>query len=438
MFLNYLMHEQFSQPPSRGASENGHNNISTNNPIPPGEVDLFSALAILLAHRRMIARNVALAALFFIVLGLIWPPTFTARTTLLPPDKQEQQDWLNLLNNSPLVRFAVPQARSTSELFLEILGSRSVGSGVLHHPIAIDSAETSLAKIWEIESEEKALKKLYRRTTVSTTEQGMIEIAVEMESPELAAAIANAFVAELDRVNQEKSVSAARNSRRYIEAQLENTSKQLTQLADSLTQFQTRYGAIGLDEQMRAVMEQAGAIKGNMIAKQVQLDLMRRSMRPDNPALAAQAAEIAALENQYQNLQTGKPASNELHAEYLIPFAEMPELSRRLAELTREVKVQETIWQLLNQQYYQAKIQEARDTPTVQVLDRALPPEFRTQPKRLLLLLIGTSVVFILSILVAFVLHYVRGLHANKAEWNKWQGLWRTEKLDEPLRQPNS
>lgn len=425
------MHEQASQPRSRDTSENGQNNISTNNHILPGEVDFFSALAILLAHRRMIARNLVLAVFFFFILGLIWPPTFTARTTLLPPDKQDQQDWLNLLNNSPLVRFAVPQARSTSDLFVEILGSRSVGAGVLHHSFQIDSTQTTLAKNWEITSEEKALKKLYRRTTLSTTEQGIIEIAVEMESPELAAAIANAFVAELDRVNQEKSVSAARNSRKYIEAQLENTSQQLTQLADSLTQFQTRYGAIGLDEQMRAVMEQAGAIKGNMIAKQVQLDLMRRSMRPDNPALAAQAAEIAALESQYRSLQTGKPASNELHAEYLIPFAEMPELSRRLAELTREVKVQETIWQLLNQQYHQAKIQEARDTPTVQVLDLARPPEFRTQPKRLLLLLIGTSAVFILSILTAFVLHYARGLRANKTEWKKWQSLWEAGKLHE-------
>lgn len=425
------MHEHSSQPQPRGASENGHDNGPAKNHFPPGELDFFSALAILLAHRRMIVRNVIIAGGFFVILGLIWPPTFTARTTLLPPDKQDQQDWMNLLNNSPLVRLAVPQARSTSDLFVEILGSRSVGSGVLHRPIAIDSVETTLAKIWEMASEEKALKKLYRRTTLSTTEQGIIEIAVEMESPELAAAVANAFVEELDRINQEKSVSAARNSRKYIEAQLENTSKQLTRLADSLTQFQTRYGAVGLDEQMRAVMEQAGVIKGNMIAKQVELDLMRRSMTPDNPALATMAAEIAALQNQYHSLQAGRSVREQTQAEYLIPFAEMPALGRRLAELTRELKVQETIWQLLNQQYHQAKIQEARDTPTVQVLDRALPPEFRTQPKRLLLLLIGTSVVFILSILSAFVLHYARGLRTNVTEFKKWQGLWEAGKLHE-------
>ncbi len=414
------MPEHSSQPSFAGASANGHGHSA------PFEVDLFTALAIVLSQRRMLLRNVALAAVFFLVLGLVWPPTYSARATLLPPDRQDQQDWLSPLNNSPLVRLAMPQARSTSELFVEVLSSRSVGSGVLHHPIVIDSTRKTLAELWEIESEEKALRKLYRRTTLSTTEQGIIEIIVEMESPELAAAIANAFVAELDRVNQEKSVSAARNSRRYIEAQLENTSRQMAVLADSLTEFQTRYGAIGLDEQMRAVMEQAGALKGNVIAKQVELDLMRRSMTPDNPALAALQAEVAALEKQYQRLQAGKPSP--AHPEYLIPFAEMPALGRRLAELTRELKVQETVWQLLTQQYHQAKIQEARDTPTVQVLDRAVPPEFRTQPKRLLLLLIGTGVVFILSVLAAFLGHYVRSLRLQEAEMQKWRNLWHAGK----------
>lgn len=416
------MPEHSSQSSSAGASANGHSHSA------PFEVDFFTALAIVLSQRRMLLRNVVLAAFFFLLLGLIWPPIYSARATLLPPDKQDQQDWLSLLNNSPLVRFAMPQARSTSELFVEVLSSRSVGSGVLHHPIVIDSTRKTLADLWEIESEEKALRRLYRRTTLSTTEQGIIEIIVEMESPELAAAIANAFVAELDRVNQEKSVSAARNSRRYIEAQLENTSRQMAVLADSLTRFQTRYGAIGLDEQMRAVMEQAGALKGNVIAKQVQLDLMRRSMTPDNPALAALQAEVAALEKQYQRLQAGKPAPAAAQPEYLIPFAEMPALGRRLAELTRELKVQETVWQLLTQQYHQAKIQEARDTPTVQVLDRAVPPEFRTQPKRLLLLLIGTGVVFILSVMAAFLGHYVRNLHWHEAEVQKWRSLWRSGK----------
>jgi len=418
------MPEHSSQPSFAGASANGHGHSA------PFEVDLFTALAIVLSRRRMLLRNVALAAVFFLVLGLVWPPTYSARATLLPPDRQDQQDWLSLLNNSPLMRLAMPQARSTSELFVEVLSSRSVGSGVLHHPLLIDSTRKTLAELWEIESEEKALRKLYRRTTLSTTEQGIIEIIVEMESPELAAAIANAFVAELDRVNQEKSVSAARNSRRYIEAQLENTSRQMALLADSLTQFQTRYGAIGLDEQMRAVMEQAGSLKGNLIAKQVQLELMRRSMTPDNPALAAMQAEVTALEKQYHRLQAGEPSRETAPPEYLLPFAELPARARRLAELTRELKVQETVWQLLMQQYHQARIQEARDTPTVQVLDYAVPPESRTQPKRLLLLLIGTTVVFILSVLAAFVLHYVRALPSHQAEWQKWRILWHAGKAN--------
>ncbi|MDZ7268152.1 MAG: Wzz/FepE/Etk N-terminal domain-containing protein [candidate division KSB1 bacterium] len=430
------MPEHSPQPSFENLSANGQQQAAGGDHAFSQEVDLLAALAILLAQRRMIVRNVALAAVFFLVLGLVWPPTYTARTTLLPPDKQEQQEWLGLLNNAPFVRLALPPARSTAELFVEVLRSRSVGSGVLHHPILLDSIPTTLAELWQISSEEKALQKLHRRTTVAAGEQGIIEILVEMESPELAAAIARAFVAELDRVNQEKSVSAARNARRYLEAQLEQTSRQMAALADSLTQFQTRYGALGLEQQMQAVMEQAGTLKGNLIAKQVQLELLRRSMTPDNPALAALAAEVAALEKQYQRLQTGTPPQQAEQREYLLPFAQLPAVGRRLAELTRELKVQETVWQLLTQQYHQAKIQEARDTPTVQVLDPAVPPEFRTQPRRLLLWVIGTGVVFVLSVLAAFVRHYVRGLQARQDEWQRWRNLWRAGKAQAPHEQP--
>jgi len=387
------------------------------------ELDLFAVVRVALRHWRMILRNLVIAVVFFLLVALIWPPSYSARTTLLPPDAQDSDDLVNLLNRSPIVRFAVPSARSSSELFVEILESRTVGSGVLNHPLLVDSVHTTLMRLWGIASEEKALKRLYDHTTFATSEQGIIEIIVEMGSPELAAGVANAFVAELDRVNQEKSVSAARSSRQYIESQLDSTSRILQQLADSLQQFQTQYGAVRLDEQMRAVFEQAGELKGNLIAKKVELEMMRRSMKSNNPALAQMQAEIAAIEKQYQRLQYGTLTNTDGEPEFLIPFSEVPALGRRLAELTRELKVQETVWELLNQQYYQAKIHEARDTPTVQVLDAAVPPESRSKPRRLLLVVIGTMAVLILSVIAAFILDYVQRLDQNGEERARWRRL---------------
>jgi len=415
---------------SNGA--NGANN--TNGASRPDEIDLLSLLTAVVHHRRMIVRNGLLAFCAFVIIVLIWPRTYIATTSILPPDTTEPDGISLLLNSTPLAGLALPRPRSSSDLFAEILASRSVGEGVLRHPLTIDSTTTNLLGYWKPPKVVKALTRLYSQTTVSTTEQGIIVIDVEMDRPELAAQIANAFVAELDRVNNEKSISRAKNSRVYIEQQLQLTQAKLNASADSLRLFQERHHAVALPEQMRAAIEGVAEIKGTLIAKQVQLEVMQQSMRASNPAIVQLQAEVRELQKQYNDMQYGN--KDEKSKDYFPAFAEVPQIGQQLAALMREVKVQETIWELLNQQYYQAKIQEARDTPTVQVLDPAVPPEHHAKPKRLLIVLIGTIVVLIFSFLMAVMRFYTGQARRDTAEWEKWRGLASTLNNDlQQLRQ---
>nr|MBC8490743.1 hypothetical protein [Bacteroidota bacterium] len=85
-------------------------------------------------------------------------------------------------------------------------------------------------------------------------------------------------------------------------------------------------------------------------------------------------------------------------------FSEVPELGVQLLRMKRDVEIQNTLFTFLTQQYEEAKIQEARDTPTVQVLDKAIRPEKRAKPKRKLIVLglffLSTfvSVIFVFSL----------------------------------------
>ena len=109
--------------------------------------------------------------------------------------------------------------------------------------------------------------------------------------------------------------------------------------------------------------------------------------------------------------------------------ARLPEVGSRLAELLRDVKVQETVWQLLNQQFYNAKIQEARDTPTVQILDAAVTPERRTRPKRKLLVIVASLLTFVFSMFWAFCLEYVERNREQK-DFQKMSGMVEELKAD--------
>jgi len=386
----------------------------------PDEINLLDYLQVIVKRRKMIARNVLYAALAMAVISFVLPSTYTAKTTLLPPDDGQPQGLRGLLANAPISFLNLPgMPSSSSEIFVEILKSRSVGYGVLKHTYTYDGKEQDLYTIWDEDSPEEAFKKLQNSTTISANEQGVVAVAVEVRDPELAAQIANTYVRELDRINQEKSFSKAKNSRRYIEEQLKLTEANLKRASQELAAFQSKFKAVDLEEQTKVAIEKAGEIKGTVMAREVELQVALQTMKKNNPVILRLQKELDELRKQLEHLQFGNSVSLEDQKDYFIPFADVPEVGLKYAELLREVKVQETVWQLLNQQYYSAKIEEARDTPTVQVLDEAIPPELRTSPKRKLLILVSAFLALMFSVFGAFVMEYTEKVKQDGEENEK-------------------
>ena len=388
------------------------------------EVDLFDYLNIILKHRRMIVRNIFVAVFVMAVISFFLPKTYTATTTLLPPDESSKNGLRGLLSNSPAAMLDIPgMPASSSEIFVEILKSRTVTQGVLATKYKYQGREKTLFEFLSGSNKTKAFDKLKERTVISANEQGVIQIDVELSSPQLAAQVARQYVACLDQVNQAKSLSRAKNSRIYIEQQLEVTNKNLKDAAQALADFQGKFKAVNLEEQTRVAIEKAGEIKGTIMAKEVELEVARQTMKKGNPVILRFQKELDELKKQFDHLQFGNTVPPGEKKDYFIPFSDVPEIGLQYAELIREVKVQETVWQLLNQQYYSAKIQEARDTPTVQVLDEAVPPEKRTSPKRKLILLVTAFLTFAFSIIGAFVMEFAEKIKTREMQSHKVHGM---------------
>jgi len=394
------------------------------------EINFLDYLDVIFKRRKMIIRNTLLAGLMMLALSFLLPKTYTATTTLLPPGEGEQNGLRSLLLNSPVSMFDVPGIpASSSDIFVEILKSRTVAEAVLSKKYKSEETGQNLYEIWDIENQTDALNKLHEKSTIFANEQGMINISVEVHDAELSAQVANAFVEALDEVNREKSFSRAKNSRIYIEEQLKQTEVRLKRAATALADFQSEYKAVDLQVQTRVSIEKAGEIKGTIMAREVELKVALQTLKRDNPIVHRLQTELDELQIQFEHLQYGNSVPFEEQKDYFIPFADIPEVGSRLAELLREVKVQETVWQLLNQQFYNAKIQEARDTPTIQVLDGAVSPERRTRPKRKLLVVVTSFLTFVFSVFWAFCLEYVERSKENK-DFQKMSGMVEELKAD--------
>ena len=403
------------------------------------DIDLLDYIKVLLKHRKMLLRNVVVVSILIALISLFLPKTYTGVATILPPEDTQSADFLNALTSSPLSNFIFNESRTTSDLYVEILKSRSVLDGVLEREFVYKKNKENpqkriLLKILKAKSLQKGREKLDSKFNVKASPEGIISVAAELNDRYLAADVTNALVSELDKINKDKSTSRAKNSRIYIENQLKLTGEKLKKASEDLVQFQEQYKAISLEEQTKTAIEKAGEVKGKILAKNVELGVALQTMTPDNVYMVQLKKEIEELERQYNYLQYGDSLKLENQKEFYIPFADVPEVGLELANLMREVKIQETVWELLNQQYYHAKIQEARDTPTIQVLDEAVPPELRTKPKRKLLVLIGSFLALMLSIFWAFVSEYIDRVKSDTANYHKskeisddirkdWEGL---------------
>ena len=400
---------------------------------PVQQIDLWNFVAVFINHRKMIFQNCLVMLGLSILIALMLPKKYTAIATLLPPEQNGSGSVLGNLSSGMLPNFNVLNTNSTAELFVQILGSRSVQQAVVERAYHVDSTTISLPDYLDANNSESAIRELDNVISIQASPEGIISIAVELGNPALAAAVANAFVAELDSVNQAKSTSRAKSSRVYIENQLEMTKERLKRADERLAEFMQTHKAVSLADQTRAAIEESGEIKGKIIAREVELALKEKVRKPTHEEIVGLKAELAELKKQYTRLQYGSEEPTvEEKREFYIPMVDVPDVSLQLAELMREVKVQETVFELLNQQFYQAKIQEAKDTPTVQVLDEAVPPKFRSKPKRALIVLLTVGSIFFLSIFWAFWSEYWKNI--SKDEQNRERISYLRNVLDSDLK----
>lgn len=382
------------------------------------KINLYSYLEVLVKYRRFIFFNFILVCLAVALFSLFLPNWYKAKTTILPPEKSGLGIGISgsLLGEfSALSGLSLPMTATASDVFAAIIKSRSVVEPVIQ--------EENLLKVYKTDKLEDGLKEFFTHLKVTVENEGIITVEFEDKNRERAARIANLLVEELDRVNQETNTSKAKSARVFIEERLNQTQVNLKAAEDSLRSFQERNKAIILDEQMKAAVQAAGELKAQLISAEIEMNVLSRNMSSSHVQIQQLRSRIREIKRQLEVLESGSPDSSSQQV-LGVPFSQAPALSLELIRLTRELKIQEALFQLLTQQYEQYKIEETKDTPTVQVLDKASPPERKSRPKRASLILIAGFASLLLSVLFSFGLEYLdRAKRQKPEEVKKWEEM---------------
>lgn len=334
-------------------------------------------ISIIKHHYKAILKVTVLGTIILIlILYFVYPITYQSEVKLLPPEEQNVSSFANLIGGSEIQNFmGLSSFLGNSQLFAEILKSRTAAEFVVRKCDLID--------YYSADNLYEAAYLLQKDLNVEVTKEGIILLNVPISTDLfsrfsrqnndmkfLSAAVSNSFVAALDSINKSKLNQRAKRTRIFIEDQIENALKSLTSAEDNLKNFQVENKTLSVPEQLQASLDNAAKIKSQIIISEIELQTLQYNLKEESEYLISLKKKIDVLKDQYNQIEAGR----NLDKDYLPSFNEIPELSLELARLTREVKVQNEVYLLLQRQYYTEKIQENKNITTVEVLDEAVPP----------------------------------------------------------------
>jgi len=379
-------------------------------------------------QKKTVAGIVGAVTVIMLVYVLIMPQTFTSTVTLLPPQQEKSSLGLSSLlqgaSSLPMLDLgsSLGFGGRPSDIFSEILKSQSVAESLI---VQYDLAP--FFGVPEDRSYRHAVEPLRESTEIEVNKNGVIRVSVtlgtgffassgEIDSiKNMAADVTNDYVRWLDRINRDKLISSARNSRIFIEEELGRTEAELDSAYARLVRFQRENKSVFLEKQMEAALTGASQLRERLMEARTELAMARQDFAEHSKIIAQLQAEIDQLSSQYASLSTG---SGEEEGEFHVPFMRVPEVARKMAGYLRDVKTLEQVILYLSQQYYQDRVQEARDTPTVQVLDAAVPAIQRTAPRRavwMLMTVFFSLLIAVLAVMLRTVLR-VRAEHASATQ----------------------
>lgn len=358
------------------------------------EISLIDLLIVLARHKKLLLGLPLLFAALALAYGLLATPIFEAKTSILPPQQQQSSASAMLAQLGGIAggAGAALGMKNPNDIYIAMMQSRRLEEKLVQR--------FKLQTVYEAKTMGGALLSLEGNSKIATGKDGLISIAVEDKDPKLAAAIANAYVEELRALSKVLAVTEAAQRRQFFEGQLVSAKKELANAEVALKQTQEKTGVLQLDAQGKVAIEALASLRAKVSAKQVQINAMKNFATESNPELQRAQAELDSLQSQLADLSKGGEANEDV----LLAKSKAPGIGLDYIRKMRDVKYQETLFELMSKQYEIAKLDEAKDGANIQVLDSAIAPENKIKPKRSLLILLALFAGFFIAVLASFIL----------------------------------
>ena len=367
--------------------------------------NLIDFLYILIKWRKLIIINFLIVSILAAGVSLIMPHVYEAHTKILPPSENAAGLGLSsLLSNIPMGGLGMGAMSGELFQFISILNSRTIMESA--------AEKFNLVERYKQENMEETVRILRENVSEDINDDGTLSVSCKVrtkwipgqenirEAQLISMEMTNFFIQKMDSINKHLKIKSAKSYRIKKKKRYQENVNELRKAENELKQFQETHGTIALEQQTQATIAAAAEIKSQIIAKQIELDALGQNIGPSN-------LQLQKIKNQVQSLQNTLDDFYSKQDQLFISLGDAPDLQIKYGRLMREMMLQQKIMEFLLPQYEQAKLQEAKDTPTVQVLDEAVRPIKRSKPKRSLFVIFWAFLSVLLSVFLVLTIEYV-------------------------------
>ena len=334
-------------------------------------------------RKKFIISTVFIASLIAVVISLFLPKWYKASAVILPPSGEQSPfgalGMLGELGVGNLLGGSDNQFR-----YISILKSRSLREKVVD--------KFNLQTKYKCNNVEETLLKLKKNMDIAVGDEMQIAVKVLDKDQDLVAEMANYIVFCLDSMNIAMTSGKAKNVRKFIENRMDEVIDSLILLEAEIIDFMKSEGILSIEEQISVSVMNATELKFQIITKEIELAITQKNFEKNNPKVKMIENEVEILDKKYSEY-FGKNSDDNLY----LNFSEIPQIGLKMKRLEREAEYLTNVLKFLGPQYEQAKIEETKKIPTLQVLDKAIRPEIKSKPKRSLIVLLSAFVAGLIS-----------------------------------------
>jgi tyrosine-protein kinase Etk/Wzc len=363
------------------------------------KVSIIEVLTQLARRKLFIAKVTGAAVLAGGILSFLLPVRYTAITTIMPPQQTPSSAALlmNQLTSSGTGALAAATGMglgirtAPNDIYLGLLKSRPIADAIIQ--------KFNLVVVYRSRDMTAARKKLENNTQIGTENSGFISVSVTDRDRNRSADLANCYTEQLRVLTKTLAVTEASQRRLFYESQLKEAKEALVAAEMNFQQIQQNKGMVQLDAQAKAMIEGLAALRAKAAAQEVEVQALRSYSTDRNPDVQMAERELSSLRTEIAHMEQSSHSSGFTD----LGMKDVPGAALGYLTAQHEVLYRQTLFDLLIKQYDAAKLDEAKEAAVIQVVEPAIPPDHKSSPKRMLILLLTTIGGFFASCFLAMI-----------------------------------